>query len=446
MVRKAYWKTAAVVLALNLLTCAQLLADPSTQPLVRSDDLVYLGAFALPGGTYGASRFGYSGNALTAYNDPSGRNTLFLGGHAWDAGTVAQVEIPSDFVISQNWSDLPQATVLQDFFDIADDRWASLGTTAYVSVYGMLPYNGRLIVGAASWYDAPCNQTASQGVSTFDLSMSNDFQGFITIDAAANPRSIGGYMTTVPDEWHVLLGGPALAGNAALSIISCISSGPAATVFDPDQVGAQGPVSGTTLVYYPLTNHLVSGGMTTENTFTFGSNVKGIAFPSGTRSVLFFGRHTMADGYCYGPGTNDPNLHKVPTEGGTWCYDLCSHSKGGHGYPYYHYVWAYDANDLVEVAAGRLSPWEVAPYDSWQLSEMDNSGCAGIRGAGYDPETRRLFITQGYGESARVEVYQINQTPSQSDPGNNNDNGGGSDSSSSCYIGTVSAYQRSHGH
>ncbi len=405
------------------------LGATTDQPLLYSGDVTYLGAFRLPQGTYGASSYNYSGRAVTPYNDPvTGKYTLFMEGHDWDSGTVGQMEIPATFSKNVNWSSLPQASVLQDFRDIADGKWASTGQTYTQAVFGMLPYHGRLIVAATSWYDSGCDQYATHGVSTFNLSSSNDFQGFYSLDADIYPRSLGGYMTTIPNAWQSLFGGPALTGNSALSIIGCISSGPAATVFDPDDLGVQNPVPATNVLHYPLEHYLVTGNAT-DNTFSYGSLVKGIAFPEGFRSVLFIGRQTLASGYCYGPGTDDPNLHGLPTEGGTWCYDLCDESKGGHGYPYYHSIWAYDANDLLQVKNGTKQAWEIQPYATWQLDDMDTRGCAGIRGAGYDPDTRRLFITQLYGEEPRVDVYQIAEgTPAVCGDGTCN----GTETCSSC--------------
>jgi hypothetical protein len=72
-----------------------------------------------------------------------------------------------------------------------------------------------------------------------------------------------------------------------------------------------------------------------------------------------------------------------------------------------HQVWAYDANDLVEVKNGRRQPWDVRPYAVWSLDDMDPSGSAGVRGAAFDPETGRLFITEAYGEEPVVHVYRI---------------------------------------
>jgi hypothetical protein len=117
-----------------------------------------------------------------------------------------------------------------------------------------------------------------------------------------------------------------------------------------------------------------------------------MAFPNGSRSVLFIGRQGIGV-FCYGTGTE--------------CGDPVDESKGTHAYPYIHQIWAYDALDLQAVKYGLLQPWEVQPYALWQLDEMDSSGGATIAGAAYDPASGRLYITERYGESPAVHVYQI---------------------------------------
>jgi hypothetical protein len=372
--------------------------------LLYKADMTYLGAFRLPQGTFGGSRFGYGGHGLAPYHDPAtGKNTLFMEGHAWYPGYVAQVEIPSGFVKSDNWDDLPQAALLQGFYDITDGKSDTLANYMFF-VYGMLPYNGRLIVGASEYYDADYSQVTSHGVSSFNLSLNNDFQGFYSMDAAANPRSLGGYMTAVPSQWQAALGGPALTGNCCLSIISASSSGPSATVFDPDDVGTENPIPGSTVLFYPL-EHPLADGTIQNNLFNLATHIGGMAFPSGSRSVLFVGRQGIGP-YHYGCGIDEGE--SCPSD----CYgecsvDPCDRSKGTHAYPYVHQVWAYDANDLAAVRTGQKQYWEVRPYAVWTLEDMDTSGCADVRGAGYDPLTRRLYITQSYGEDPRVDVYQI---------------------------------------
>src|SRR2546423_14916678 len=80
-----------------------------------------------------------------------------------------------------------------------------------------------------------------------------------------------------------------------------------------------------------------------------------MVFPSGTRSVLFFGPHGLGS-YCYGTGGTAGD-----------CYDPDDGPKGIHSYPYRSQVWAYDANDLVAVKAGQKQSYQVMPYAVWQL-------------------------------------------------------------------------------
>jgi hypothetical protein len=62
---------------------------------------------------------------------------------------------------------------------------------------------------------------------------------------------------------------------------------------------------------------------------------------------------------------------------------------------------------LLAVAEGSMEPWEVKPYATWQLNEMDSRGCVSIRVAAYDPRTRQLYIAQGFGEQGRIDVYRL---------------------------------------
>jgi hypothetical protein len=314
-------------------------------------------------------------------------------GHAWSPGAVAQVEIPSALVKSKDWARLPLARLLQPFSDVTDGKLGSLGGSAFV--YGMLPYNGRLIIGAAIYYDGACVQENTHGASSLDLSLPMDFQGFYPMSAMANPRSLGGYMTTIPIEWRGLFGGPALTGNCGLSIISCSSAGPAASVFDPDDVAARNPVPATTILFYPL-DHPLAPETTRNPLFNLATHFAGIAFPPHSRSILFVGRHGTGP-YCYGTGG---------ASGGD-CHDPADSSKGTHAYPYQHQVWAYDANALLQVRTGQKPPWDPLPYDVWSLDELDTSGEADFVSAAFDPATSRLYLTQSYGEEPRVDVYEL---------------------------------------
>ncbi len=365
--------------------------------LVGPDDVSYLGAFDVPasdGSGDMEGTFTYGGHAL-GY-DPS-TDSLFFGGHDWYQ-RLGQVSVPSDF--SQ------PATVLQQLVDPTDGN-SSLVDDSTLKLGGSLVFNDRLIVTMYSYYDADSTQALSHFASSLDLTSQADADGPFALEGSANARSKAGYMTTIPAEWQAAFGGPALTGNCCLSILGASSAGPAVSVFDPDDVGVIDPVPASTLLFYPLGNPTTADGTETNDLFIQSDAVVGVAFPAGSRSVLFVGTHGQGE-YCYGPGTSDQSLHGTPDgEGNVYCYDLVSSAKGTHAYPYVHQVWAYDADELLEVLAGARESWEVVPYATFELSGIRDDGGATMAGATYDPDSGRLFVTERYGDNPRVHVFEI---------------------------------------
>lgn len=389
----------------------------SALPLIQNSDITYLGAFALPSwagksnGSYGTSWFEYGGHALTFYKDPvTGKRTLYLEGHAQNPGQVAQVEIPSSFVKSTNWSALPVANIVHNFVGVpsAPDSASCSGNPSFI--YGMLPFGGRLIVGAACSYGG--SQTTSHGVRSLDLSVS-DFKGYYGFSGAvATPRALGGPMAPIPSEWQAEFGGSAFTGNCCISVTGSTSAGPSLTVFNPNDVGVKNPIPGTTVLFYPLSNP-VCGAEHCEakqsNTYNLTTVYGGVAFPPGSRSILFVTAHGTG---CYWYGGWDQ-----PSFGGCSANDpALSDVKGPHAPPYRYQILAYDANDLVAVKNGTKQPWEPKPYAIIVLDGMPNSNDDRIKGAGFDPETGRLYIAQDYGDQPRIEVYQISVLGTVSTP------------------------------
>jgi hypothetical protein len=400
---------AMLVLAIGSTVSAPGMAQ-SSAPLLQQTDIVYQGAFAIPTGTFGASTFEYGGHGLTVYVDPSsGKETLFMEGHMQNPGNVAQIEVPSSFVKGGD-SSLPKAKVLQNFSGVGNLSSIDSGNQFNASfIYGLLAYGGRLIVGASNSYSS--SQTLSHG-ATSSLSLSSaGFTGFTKMSSEAPVRATGGPMTLIPQEWRSAFGGPALTGQCCISVISSTSSGPSATVFDPATVG-NGTLSGKTVLYYPLATPVCGSTgceASTNSTFNLTTRVGGMAFPPGSRTLLFIGGHGTGK-YCYGTAAECGNDSAMP--------DV----KGPHAQPYRYQIWAYDVNDLVAVKNGSKATSAPKPYGVWPLTEMSHSGNPNIAGAGFNPVTGHLFITQDYGANPRVEVYTVtvNGTPSKtpSPPGN----------------------------
>lgn len=260
--------------------------NPATQPLVQRSDISYLGSFSVPNQDSLGNPLGYGGYAL-GYNPI--RNSLFFGCHDW-YDRVAEVSIPS---IGGN------ATILQPCTDIYEGNPIDNDVNG-LHPAGNLVYNGRIISTEIAWYDADYTQQTSHGVSSnLNLSDTNNFDGwygFTGVDAPA--RALAGYMTLIPSEWRTLFGGPAMTGQAAVSIIGSSSDGPAATVFNPDEVGNSSVLHGTTVVYHSIEH-------SHPDFQAKGSQIAGMFFPNGTRSVLFWGTRAQHP-YCYGTNEECP--------------------------------------------------------------------------------------------------------------------------------------------
>jgi hypothetical protein len=399
--------------------------NTTSDNLITSQNIRYLGAFRVPNGTIGCSSdacaFSYGGGPIAFNKDGNGGSgSLFMGGHQ-TGGLTAEITIPS-VVNSSNINDLNTASALQGFVDIAEGNRKNIladgGTVFGDEVYngGFMMWGNKLIGSVYTVFDNGNNggnQYLSHYTSGLNLSTNGDFSGMFKLSNVA-ARLVGGYMCKIPASQQAAFGGTALTGQSGLSIIWNSSSGPAVSVFDPSQLGVTDPVPATPLVYYPE-NHPLAPTSTQNGIFNLTSQVTGIVFPEGYDSVLFFGRHGVG-AYCYGDGTSDQSLHGLPTGEGSniYCYDPVIDSKGPHAYPYKYQAWAYSASDLLSVKNGTKQPWEIAPYSVWNFELPFNDGKGEIMGVAYDNLSGKIYVSQRNGDLAVeysknpvVHVFQI---------------------------------------
>ncbi|MEJ0038444.1 MAG: hypothetical protein WDO68_20585 [Gammaproteobacteria bacterium] len=382
---------ASLVLASVALTGSEVTVAATAAPLLQQSNMKYLGSFTLTNkagvGGCSASRAGYGGAGLSYYKDPStGKGTLFMEGNVQVPGCIGQFEIPSI------GGTAPQ---LQNFQDISDGKWKSVSSCgAGCPTGGLLAYNGKLFVDAFEYYGD--KQPYSHGYSNINLSTSGDFKGWYTVTpTAGNSRTVAGWMAPVPSEYQSALGGTALTGNCCQAIISASSAGPSVSVFNPDDLVSSGAARATTLIYYPLSSPLcgaVNCDQSQNDLYNWTTHIGGVAFPSGSRSLLFIGGHGTGK-FCYG----------LPQDCG-----VSGNSKGPFAPPYRYQVWAYDVNDMIAVKNGSKSPSQIKPYAVWTLPDLPNQDISiQIAGATYDPDLQRLYITPHYGENPIVYVYQL---------------------------------------
>ena len=419
-------------------------ASFAADKLLQQSDLTYIGAFRVPSGNFGCSvpencSFTFGGSAIS-YNPAN--NSLFMAGNiaAGSNKSIAEITIPA-LVNSTSLNNLTTATVRQNFADLAQGNIANLGPGGATIgngglVGGTLVNGNKLIVSAYAEYDASSAAVMTHFSANANWSANGiGYSGMKTVGVPPAPQAgfVAGYMGRIPDNsgaggtnWQTALGGTAMTGKACISIINRTSMGPSALAFDPNQIGSVNPVPANPLVYYP-SGHWTLGNYespTVANTaINMASEIYGIVFPAGSRSVLFFGRNGLGV-TCYGQGTNNQSLNGTPTgQGDSYCYDPAENDiKGTHAYPYASTVWAYDANDLLAVKNGTKNPWDVLPYAEWTYTLPFQTSTARILGAAYDPVTQRIYVSQESGDTDGmyydvpvIHAFHVNLSASSSD-------------------------------
>lgn len=404
---------------------------PQSGTRIQADALTYLGGFKGPtwNGADPKDSIDYGGYGL-AFN--AEHHSLFVIGHIGPS-FVSEITIPA--TLSADPVTMQRAAFLQAPADMVEGkRFGDL-------LVGLLVYHGRLVASSRVSYDANHSQNAlkkSHYVSGLDLSKQGDALGPLEVTSAAT-NYLTGYMATVPQPWQAALGGPALTGwCCGPSIVGRTSQGPAVAAFDPDKLGVADPVPGNDLVYYPLDHPTLgdwrtqgstspwppSPGQAENHVYNGTAEVNGLAFPDGSRSVLFFG-HIGQGMFCYGDLTCDASkvytLFGPPENGLRYCAlrPDCPNPDQGHSYysidgkkgfaPTLFQVWAYDAGDLATVKAGTVKPWEVKPYAYWTLTipAADYAKGSRIRAVAYDPAGQRIYLYQQQYGDTYIHVFQV---------------------------------------
>jgi hypothetical protein len=400
--------------------------NPPRQILLQQNNLEYIGAFRVPRGNLGGASTHpetlSGGGAGLTYN-PENNSLIMISRRSESLAVEISIPAPS---LQANIASLNTAVVVQVPGDVANSQWSNLTVNgAYIEnggrAGGLLVYNEKLIGSSYAYYDGGYEAFRSHFTASLDWVRSGSkFKGMFQVGVSPNGETtpnggfVGGYMAHVPGKWQKILGYPALTGKGSLAIISRTSLGPCAWGFNPDNLGNVDPVPAVFLVGYPYAHPTLGTHGGTSLYYNSVTSLNGLAFPEGTDTLLFFGRHGLgmsgSGDTCYGYGVNDKTLHGVPDKDGvTQCYDPVNTSKGVHGYPYITQVWAYDAGELAAVKKGKKQPWDIMPYARWELNLPFATGGHTIEGVAYDPDSQKIFIAQSSSDkiSNPYEPYPI---------------------------------------
>lgn len=417
---------------------------PQTQPLVQPSDVTYLGTLRLPAGVGNPNGLGIVGDLMYVCTYGGGTTG------------IAQVRIPVNGIgqatIVDGTKPLPNTIQLHrggtyndvicggvlprtdgsivasgwNYYDGGGGQWKShwFGQPSVmqgpftmevsdVGMYGAGPIGGAVAMQAQTKRGGAINAALQ---AELDKAPSESFVIEPKASTLVEPLAvswyreamIGGYMGHVPPEWQVLFGGSGLSGQCSVPIIFRTSSGPCVSVFDPATVDGRAVIPSKMLCGYPYEHATLGKWEASPPGQFYGASdqLGSVAFPPGTRSVLFTGRH--GDTNCYGPATNNPALVGTkcnPTSAYNCCFDPYDAMQGNHGAPYRPSMWAYDANDLLKVKQGTLKPWDVAPYARFDLPGLTLTQPYYLRAGFFDPATMRYYV--GDNGSNIIHVFKI---------------------------------------
>jgi hypothetical protein len=340
----------------------------------------------------------FGGTAL-AYNPAD--NGLFIVGYGnYAAQPIAEISIPSTIVNSSNLDALSTDTILQRWTPVLPNLPTKLtGASDGAYIGGLMVYNGELIGTDYAYYSG----ANAQVLSHFVLSSTNLATATVggLYQVGNGGRILAGYMTPIPGQWQAALGGyTALAALSNEPIINSESSGPGAFGFNPGSLGSPNATDAPFLDY-PVNNPLGNYFGPADPLQNGNTTISGDVFVPGTSSILYFGSAaTSFSGYGNG-GPYGDNMHggKGP------------HSLNGQ---YSFQAWAYDANDLAAVYQGKMQPWQVMPYDTWNFT-LPIPGTYEPGGVTFDPSTGRVYLSllnadkeAPQSDLPLIEVFQIN--------------------------------------
>jgi hypothetical protein len=360
--------------------------NPLTLPRLAVSNITYTGGFRLPATAQGDD-FSYGGSHM-AYNPA--RNSLFVNSVRHK---VAEVTIPA----AVNTTDIDRmsfASYLQPFSDPSEGRLHEMGDGTILA--GLLVHGNRLYATGSIYYDGDNEQVVSHFSRSTNLSEPS-MRGMSQVWETGRAGYVGGYMASVPAQWHALLGGPAITGQCCIPVVRRTSYGPAAFGFDPAGIGPNTALPATPLLYYTDDHATLGPWLGSNEVYGASALMGGMAVIAGTRTALFVGRIGLGE-YCYGKGVTDPAQHGLVGVDGPQCYDPGATTKGQHGWPYRYQIWAYDLADFAAVKAGAKQPWDVVPYAIWPLELPTPEVTVQIGGVAYDAQRQLLYISQMYAD------------------------------------------------
>lgn len=371
------------------------LSEDDTQGLIQIDDLAYVGAFAIPAETYGTS----SANWALGTIEVNG-NSLFMAGHNHH-DAIAEFTIPP-LVNSTNIADLNYSTSPEQAFATVFDRVAGGNPEQLDQIVGMELYNGKLIVNATEYYDAP----ADNRLSTFVVQESNNLEtsSLSPLNSVKGHARAAGWISTIPDNWQTLFGCSHISGSSSGDpIIARLSVGPSAFCFNMDDLtnaNKSSTIATRELLGFSLDRPLERDLFNESGNNTLWTHISQARFGfivPGTRTYATFG---TSGGHASGIG------YKITQQDGNLCAGYCASDPSD----IQNYYWFWDMSELARVHNGKMKASELKPYAHGEFNVPFQAGknTNPIGGGSYDSASGLLYLSV---REANKTLGQFNNPP-----------------------------------
>jgi len=409
--------------------------DPSaiSGGLINPADLVYLGAFRLPGES-GGSSWEYSGYAMAYYpeGDPSGADdgfpgSLFAVGHDHQQ-YVSEISIPQPVISpGKNPEQLPTAATLQPFADITGGRFGYLEIPR--AGLEILPPQGdqdgwKLYFCWGQHFED--ERSPTHGWSTLDLGAPDTagpwhiagFTNYVTND----------YLFEIPEAWSTAYSPGLRLATGRFRDGLWGGLGPSLIAIGP-WLDGNPPADEATLNHaLPLLLYgrqqagnieIDISGIEPMATFKEPDEWSGGAWlTAGNKSaVIFVGTKALGESW-YGfsnsvvyPTSGDPD--EVYPEVPPWPHD----SRGWWSEDISGQILFYNPDNLAAVAQGDMESWEPQPYASLALDDLlydpgfdhENYKRYLLGAAAFDRENGLLYLVerQADGDKSLIHVFQL---------------------------------------
>ena len=387
---------------------------------LQPENLVYKGAFRLPGAS-GGSDWGWSGDAL-AYRPDGDTNgpddgypgSLFGIGHDHQHH-VSEISIPAPAVSkAKNLADLPAAKTLQPFADVRAGHFTEYEIPR--AGLALLPPMGK--------------QTAAKLYFCFGQHMHKGFKGpthcWCDLDLA-NPKTAGpwrikghreyvtaDYLFPIPKAWADAHTGGLRLATGRFRDGGQDGQGPAIIAIGP-WLDGNPPAAGTELNAKRLLRYstVTDDPQHTLRDYHHADEWTGGAWlTAGTKAaVIFVG--TKGVGKCWYGFANGV----VWPEEGPWppVPPYPNDQRGWWSTGFEGRMLFYDPADLAAVAAGKKKPWEPQPYAVKKIDEhlfriKTPQQLTHVRACAFDRERGHLFVIEFRGDEddkSLVHVWKV---------------------------------------